>query len=293
VSRRVVTFGDVIDDIVVVPQGPVRPDTDTISTIRVTPGGSAANTAAWLARLGVGVDFVGRVGADDRERHERDLTDSGVTPHLTADPLLPTGRIVIVVEQNTRTMFTDKGANANFSPDAVTDELLAAAAVVHVGGYSVMHDPDAVRRLIARARARGTAVSVDPSSSGFLADFGVDRFFDVVEGAGILMPNLDEGRMLSGLSEPTEIASSLGGRFDHVALTLGGDGCLVSAPGLEPTLVEAVPAALVDPTGAGDSFSAGFLAEWVGSGDALAAARCGVVLAAKAVAVIGARPVNR
>src|SRR5690606_30738751 len=99
---------------------------------------------------------------------------AGVTPHLSADPELPTGRIVIVVDGNTRTMYTDKGANANFSPDDVTDALLAGAAVVHVGGYSVMNDPDAVRHLIARARAAGTVVSVDPSSSGFLTDFGID-----------------------------------------------------------------------------------------------------------------------
>lgn len=291
-SKRIVTFGDVIDDIVVVPQGPVRADTDTHSTIRVAPGGSAANTAAWLASLGVGVDFVGRVGADDLERHHRDLTGAGITPHLSADPDLPTGRIVIVVEKNSRTMFTDKGANVNFTPDAVTDALLAEAAVVHVGGYSVMHDPEGVGHLIGRARSAGTAVSLDPSSAGFLADFGVARFFDVVAGADILLPNLDEGRMLAGVNDPLEVVRALSARFGVVALTLGEDGCLVTAPGVEPTLIEAVPATLVDPTGAGDSFSAGFLAEWVASGDPVAAARAGVAVAARAVAVIGARPVS-
>ena len=289
-SQRIVTFGDVIDDIVVVPHGVVRADTDTHSTIRVTPGGSAANTAAWLASLGVGVDFVGRVGAADLDRYHRDLTDAGVTPHLSADPELPTGRIVILVDQNSRTMFTDKGANANFTPNAVTAELLADAALVHVGGYSVMQDPEGVRRLLERARSAGAAVSLDPSSAGFLADFGVERFLDVVEGAGILLPNLDEGRMLAGADEPTEIVRTLSNRFEVVALTLGEGGCVVLAPGIEPTVVEAVPASLVDPTGAGDSFSAGFLAEWVRSGDAVAAARAGVALAARAVAVIGARP---
>lgn len=289
--KRIVTFGDVIEDVVVVPQGPVRTDTDTISTINPTPGGSAANTAAWLGELGVGVDFVGRVGADDLERHSRILTDAGVTPHLSVDHELPTGRIVIVVEGNTRTMYTDKGANANFSPDEVTDALLAGAAVVHVGGYSVMNAPDAVRNLIARAGAQGAVVSVDPSSAGFLTDFGIERFFEVVAGASILMPNLDEGRVLTGLDDPEAIVTELAGKFATVALTLADEGVLVVDAGGEPVRVPAVQTTLLDPTGAGDSFSAGFLAEWVESGDVVAAARAGVEVAARAVASIGARPV--
>lgn len=291
-SQRIVTFGDVIEDVVVVPQGPVRADTDTISTISPTPGGSAANTAAWLGELGVGVDFVGRVGADDLERHTRILRDAGVTPHLSVDHELPTGRIVIVVEGNTRTMYTDKGANANFSPDEVTDDLLAGAAVVHVGGYSVMNAPDAVRRLVARAQAHGTVVSVDPSSAGFLTDFGIERFFEVVTGASILMPNLDEGRVLTGLDDPEAVAVALAERFPTVALTLADEGVLVVEAGAEPVRVPAVETNLVDPTGAGDSFSAGFLAEWVESGNAVAAARAGAGVSARAVATIGARPVS-
>ena len=290
-GHRIVTFGDVIDDIVVVPRGPVRPDTDTTSTIRQTPGGSAANTAAWLAHLGVEVDFVGRVGAGDLSRHENDMRMTGVTPHLTADPELPTGRIVILVDGNSRTMFTDKGANANFSPDDVTDDLLANAAAVHLGGYSVMHDPEGVQRLLARASANGTVVSLDPSSAGFLADFGEQRFLSIVDGVGILMPSLDEGRVLTGLTGPDEIVAALSGRFGTVALTLGEDGCVVAEQGAPPVRVASVPAALVDPTGAGDSFAAGFLAEWVESRDAVAAARAGARVAAMAVASIGARPV--
>src|SRR5690606_32955618 len=157
---------------------------------------------------------------------------------------------------------------------------------------SVMHDPEGVRRLLARARSAGTAVSLDPSSAGFLADFGVERFLNVMDAADILLPNLDEGRMLAGLDDPIEVVRAPSARFGIVALTLGEDGCVVTAPGVDPTLVEAVPAALVDPTGAGDSFSAGFLAEWVASRDPVAAARAGAAVAARAVAVIGARPLS-
>ena len=63
---RIVCFGDIIDDVVVVPNGPIRDDTDTDSVIRNRPGGSPANTAAWLGSLGAAVDFVGVVGTAQR-----------------------------------------------------------------------------------------------------------------------------------------------------------------------------------------------------------------------------------
>ena len=78
--RPIVVVGDVINDIVVVPRGEIRADTDTASTIRPRPGGSAANTAAWLGSLGVPVDFVGRVGIADVEYHAQLFREHGVTP---------------------------------------------------------------------------------------------------------------------------------------------------------------------------------------------------------------------
>ncbi|MGV8969774.1 MAG: PfkB family carbohydrate kinase [Microbacteriaceae bacterium] len=70
---------------------------------------------------------------------------------------------------------------------------------------------------------------------------------------------------------------------------MDAQGAVVAEPGLPAMQIPAVPARLVDPTGAGDSFSAGFLAEWVDSWDAIAAAAAGSRLAAQAVAQIGAR----
>lgn len=289
-TGRILVFGDVIDDIVVVPEGPVRPDTDTNAIIRPHPGGSAANVASWLAAQDAAVDFVGRVGALDVERHSAVLRAAGVTPHLHTDDELPTGTIVILVEGNSRAMLTDAGANVNFSADHVSDELLAEADLVHFTAYSIRGDSDAIGRLIGRARAAGVTVSVDPASAGFLTDVGVDRFFDIVEGCGIIMPNRDEGRVLTGLERPDDIARELATRFPVVAFTLGDEGAIVCERGGEPVRVEPVRAELVDPTGAGDAFSAGFLAAWLRNRDAVAAAEAGVRTAARAVAKLGARP---
>jgi sugar/nucleoside kinase (ribokinase family) len=77
-ADRVLVFGDLIDDIIVVPRGPIRSDTDTPSDIRSRAGGSAANTAAWLAQAGADVTFAGRCAQADVARHAALLEAAGV-----------------------------------------------------------------------------------------------------------------------------------------------------------------------------------------------------------------------
>jgi sugar/nucleoside kinase (ribokinase family) len=295
-ARRIVVFGDVIDDVVVVPAGPIRHDTDTPSSIRQRAGGSAANAASWLGAQRAAVDFVGRVGAGDVARHSEILAGFGVTPHLVGDPEHPTGAIVVIVEGNSRSMLTERGANDFLSADDVTDDLLDEASVVHFTGYSIYHGQGhgdghaAVRRLFERAAQRSVSVSVDPASAGSLEDFGAQVFLDLIDGADLLFPNLDEGRALTGLDEPMAIAAALGERFPLVALTLGAEGVIVAEQGSELVRIPVVESTIVDPTGAGDSFVAGFLASWTADRDAVAAARAGATVAARAVTQVGGRP---
>ena len=291
-GTRIVVFGDVIDDIVVVPSGPIRPDTDTPSSIRNSPGGSAANAASWLGSAGAQVDFVGLVGEGDVERHSLALEAHGVTPHLSAHPTLPTGAIVVLVDGQSRSMLTERGANVELGPDDVPDALLERAAFVHFSGYSVFasRDTDAFRRLIERSATRGVGVSVDPGSAGFLVDFGPEHFLDVIAGASVLFPNLDEGRVLTGMHDPDDIVTALSERFEVVALTLGETGALVAVRGGERLYAKAHSVEIVDPTGAGDAFSAGFLASWVRDHDSTTAASAGAALSARAVSSTGGRP---
>ena len=288
---RIVVFGDVIDDIIATPSGAIRADTDTPASIQRRGGGSAANMATWLATLGVAVDFVGRVGVLDLERHSRVLRDAGVRPMLAADHELPTGTIVILVEGDKRSMLTERGANAGVDPESVSDAILDGAAALHFTGYSLFARSETAgfTRLIKRARSRGAHVSVDAGSAGFLADFGPKRFLDAIAGADLLFPSLDEGRQLTGLDEPRAIAERLAKKFPVVALTLGSAGVVVAGSG-ETVELDVVPVPIVDPTGAGDAFCAGFLDEWIRSRDRLAAARAGAALAGQAVTIVGGRP---
>jgi sugar/nucleoside kinase (ribokinase family) len=283
---EILVVGDLIDDIVVVPDDKPRPDTDTLSSILQVGGGSAANTAAWIGHLGGRVRFVGSVADRDVARHAGQLERHGVDAQLQGHPTLPTGTIVLFVDGEQRTMFTQRGANVALDCDEVTVE---GAALLHLTGYTLFGALDggaSYARFIARA---GVPVSVTPGSAGFIADYGVARFLSVVKGATLLFPNLAEGRLLTGIDDPAEVAAALAAEFPVVALTLGGEGVLVASGG-EVVRVAATPSTVLDPTGAGDAFAAAFLLEWVGSGDAVAAAKHGAVAAADAVRVIGGRP---
>jgi sugar/nucleoside kinase (ribokinase family) len=288
---RIVVFGDVIDDVIATPSGAIRPDTDTPSTIERRGGGSAANTAAWLATLGNSVDFVGRVGVLDLERHTRVLREAGIRPMLAGDHELPTGTIVILVDGDKRSMLTERGANAALDPESVSDAILDGATALHFTGYSLFGKSETVgfTRLIKRAKSRGVHVSVDAGSAGFMADFGAKRFLGAIAGADLLFPSLDEGRELTGLDDPSAIAQKLAKSFPLVALTLGSAGVIVASRNAIE-IVDVIPTRTVDPTGAGDAFCAGFLAEWIISHDARAAADAGARLAAQAVSIIGGRP---
>jgi sugar/nucleoside kinase (ribokinase family) len=276
---RILVVGDVNDDIVVVPTGPIRVDTDTPSDIRRVPGGSAANTAAWLGALDADVAFTGCVNVDDVERHTAALP--GVDVHLqTSDA--PTGTIVILVDGERRTMLTQRGANAHLDLDGIPDSLVGDH--VHLTGHTMAHsDGVDFARFIARAASLGATVSVSPGSAAYIDELGAERFGEVIAGADVLFVSLAEGAALTTAQDARQISEALD--FGTVVLTLGADGVLVNGE-----RVPAVASTVVDPTGAGDSFCAGFLASWVEHGDAVEAARRGAAVAARAVGVIGARP---
>jgi len=291
---RVLVVGDVIDDVIVRPLAPVRRGTDTRAQIVATPGGSGANQAAWLAAEGAPVRFVGRVGAGDVARHRDTFAAAGVDAHLVADAEAATGRIVILVDpaDGERTMFTDRGANLHLQRADLPDELLDGVAWLHLSGYSLF-DPAvraAVLDLAARAARRSIPLSVDPASTAFLDEVGPASFLDQLPPIHLLLPNLDEGRLLTGEHEPEEIVRRLHDHVEVVALKLGAAGAMVARRGFPPVRATAVATAVVDTTGAGDAFCGAFVAARLRGASDGQAARAGVAAGAQAVAVAGARP---
>jgi sugar/nucleoside kinase (ribokinase family) len=271
----ILVVGDVMDDLVVRPLGPLVARSDTPSHMERHPGGSGANTAAWLGALGAPVRFAGRVGIADLIRHVRALERCGVDARLAGDARRPTGTVVVLAHD--RSMFTDRGAGLALSPEDLPDDLLEGVVHVHVSGYSLFEEGSraAVLDLVARA---GLPWSVDPASAAYLAG---TPFLEWTAGASVCFPNQDEVEVLGdGMADAYEI----------VVLKRGRDGACVLRRGAAAIDVPAVPVDAVDPTGAGDAFAAGYLAALVSGGDDAACARAAVRAAAEAVSRPGARP---
>ncbi|CAB4861609.1 MAG: ribokinase [Actinobacteria bacterium] len=288
----IVVVGDVIDDIIVRPQGAIRTDTDTPALIERHPGGSSANTAAWLGHIGANVHFFGQVGEADNARHTLELERFGVKAHLQSDTECSTGTIVIIVEGEKRTMLTDRGANVIFDLDSVPQDLIAIAEYLHFTGHTIIDEPkrESVVRLIERASAHDVTVSIDPASAGFITDFGVDEFLRLCAGAHILRPNEDEARVLSGLDDVEAATIKLTELFPLVVTTCGRDGVIVGQRAEALVHVPVEPVDVADPTGAGHSFNAGLLAGLAQGLTPVEAARAAVIVAAEAVTAVGARP---
>lgn len=291
-TRPVVVLGDITVDVVARHRPPLAAGSDTAAQVRLTGGGAGANVAAWLAHLGAPVALVGRVGADPAGRDQlAALRAAGVdVSRVVEDGDAPTGCVVVLVgPDGERTMLPDRGASLRLSVSDLPP--VDAATHLHLSGYALLDDGPRGTALEAlrRARAAGATVSVDPASAAPLARIGAPAFLAWTAGADLLLPNLDEARVLSGLDDAPAAARSLAKHYGAVVVTLGAEGALWAA-GDEVVRVPAEPADVVDSTGAGDAFCAGLLRAWLRGARGASAVRAGVRVAARAVARLGARP---
>jgi sugar/nucleoside kinase (ribokinase family) len=287
---RIVVLGDVMVDVVVHLEGRLVHASDTPARIRFRGGGSAANTATWLAAAGAAPVFVGRVGADDAGRDAaRELQEAGVDARLARDPELPTGIcIVLVGVDGERTMIPDAGANDGLSEGDLPAELLARGDHLHVAGYSLLRAGSraAAASAIRAAAALGMTVSVDPSSAALLEP----DFLTAALGATLLLPNALEARALTGEPDVRAAARALSRRFAEVVVKLGADGALWTNGSDELTAPAEAVETVVDLTGAGDAFSAGLLAARLAGAGPREALGAGCRLAGRAVVTPGGRP---
>jgi ribokinase len=283
----IVCVGDLMVDVVAQLPGPLAAGSDTPAPIRFSGGGAAANVAAWSAACGADATFVGRAGTDAFGRQAVDeLAAAGVHVRVEFDAARPTGTCIVLVDPSgERTMVPSAGANdAPIDIAALPDH----ADWLCLSGYALLGAaarPGALAAL-ATARDRGWAIAVDAASAAPLATVGADRFLDWLGTGIVLLANSDEARVLTGLADPGAAARVLARRVGQAVVKCGADGAVWS-DGAAHHAVPAPPTTVVDTTGAGDAFAAGFLATPGGGPDRLAAA---AVLAARAVARRGGRP---
>ena len=171
----------------------------------------------------------------------------------------------MIVDGQTRSFYTQRGANADLELDQVTD--LASYDLIYLSGYAITNTNNqlGLNRLLERITVSGVALAIDPGSTAFIAKFGVAEFLEKISSATLVFPSLEEGRLLSGESRPELIARFLAERVSIAVVTAGDQGSYFSSQDLnyhQP----AMPVASEDPTGAGDAFAAGFIAKFLDGG---------------------------
>ena len=260
-------IGELNPDVVVIgaPERPTFGQAETlVDGISLTVGSSSAITACGAARLGLRVAFVGVVGDDEFGRLMlRALRDRGIdVDSCLVDPARATGASVILGRGDDRAILTSVGAIDALRASDVPMALVERARHVHVGALYVQTAlrPD-LGDLLAAARAAGCTVSIDPNwdPTGRWAPLD-----DLLAAADICFVNLAEATALTGDVAPETAARTLAERCPSgstVVVKLGAGGVL-AVRGDEIRTAAAPSVAVVDTTGAGDSFDAGFIAAW-------------------------------
>ncbi|WP_413204612.1 adenosine kinase [Rhodospirillum sp. A1_3_36] len=258
-------------------------------------GGSAGNTIAGLASLGARVAYIGKVNDDGLGKIFRhDITSIGAT--FDTKPLsgeISTARCMILVTPDAeRTMSTFLGACTQLGPDDIDATLIQESKVTYVEGY--LWDMDAAKQAIVKAadhaRNAGRKFSLSLSDS-FCVDRHKAEFLDLVNNhVDILFANETEIMALYDTDDFETAAKAVQGKVELAALTRSAKGCRV-VTATDMTDVPAEPVThLVDTTGAGDQFAAGFLFGYCRGYEPKLCARIGAIAAAEVVSHFGARP---
>jgi len=268
-------LGDLLLDVIVRLDEPLQPGTDAAAQTRTGSGGQAANVAAWAASLGAEARFVGKRGDDPAASlAASELARLGVE---VFGPVAP-GRNGIVVsivgEHGERSMASDRGVAPSLSAEELEPVWFEGATHLHVSGYSLMSSPidDAAARAASLVREDGGSLSVDLASTSVIERFGPQRLRESLAAFAPDVVFANEGEVAAVGIEALPEATW--------AIKRGAAGCAIVHDGDRHEL-PAVATTVVDTTGAGDAFAAGYLVGGV---------ELALEAGARAVAKLGATP---
>ncbi|MCU1294827.1 MAG: putative carbohydrate kinase [Bryobacterales bacterium] len=253
----------------------------------VVLGGSSSITAFNLSKLGASVKFIGVLGRDIFGNYVRDkLVSAGVdVSAMRWSDTTKSGITIWHSHHKQRAGVTYSGTIAQLRASDITDESMRNARHLHVGAYYLLRDfhRDAPS-VFAAAKAAGLSTSLDcnydPSESWD------SNIWNVLPHTDVFFPNEKEATELTGREDPREAARDLARYARTVVVKLGADGAFVVTPE-ESFHQPAIPSKVVDTTGAGDSFNAGYLAKLLQGGSIQECAQAGAEAGARCVRMIG------
>ena len=289
--KKILCIGDVALDVIAQLKEQINYGNDTASRISTHPGGQAANVATWITRTNNIAHLVARVGNDPVGfALISDLDKYGVQHKGLMNSGRPSGVVVILVDSNgERTMFPDNGANADLEVSDLPN--LDDIDGVFLSGYALLdfRSRDASLAMVRKFRERNIPIFFDPTTTGAMKAVPKSEVLEWVGMCDGILLNNEEARYLGESTDIEEAEANLQKIVPLVVIKLGSRG----ATGIHKDQFAKVPAVttnVVDTTGAGDSFAAGFIPKWLATGNLEEALSAGTALAAKCVATVGARP---
>lgn len=282
-SPLICSVGDLISDVVVLLDRDPQRGTDTPAKIQRTRGGSAANVCAAVIAAGGRARFVGQVGDDaDGELLAASLGDVGVDTHISSHGT--SGTIVALVDSSgERSFLTDRGASIHLS--YIDSSVLDGVDVLHVPMYSLVTGAlaEATQRLIGEAIDREIPVTLSTSSVSVLREFGRGEFLALVKSLRphMVFANKQEARyVLDG--HPWFVGAGA------TVVTAGSRPARFTRPDGSDYRSSPDVISVTDTTGAGDTFTAGFLVAFCGGGDPTGWLDAGHRLASRSLNAVGA-----
>ncbi len=291
-KNRILCIGDIMLDVTVkVPTARIE-GREIRSRITLNGGGAGANVATWLAAhqnqvyliARVGNDMAGKVLRDDLDNYQIEYDKNLIVNQ-------PTGAVVVIVEPNgERTMYPNSGANQGLSPADLPKEMNFAAA--YLSGYSLVN-PDSRQgtlEIIDHLRKLNIPIWFDPATVGIMSEVSIKTILEWIKLMDFLCLNEEEAQFLSGKSNIMETLDFLLDLTPTVVIKRGSTGAIGKQRNKEFINLPAKKTEVIDSTGAGDSFMAGLISQYLIDNNLESAIDNANDWGARCVAKIGSRP---
>lgn len=254
---------------------------------QMAAGGSAANTISGLAKMNIEAGFLSKIGDDEVGRFfENEMVNTKVKPLMLKSTTLSGRAQAFVSTDGERTFATCLGASAELSANDIVPSLFEGWDIFYVEGYLVAN-PNMLDKAIATAKAKGMEIAIDMASFNVVEESRDYLTRIINDNIDIVFANEAEAKALTGL-EPEEALHQIASMCKIAVVKVGAKGAYIQQ-GSEIVTIEPIKAQVIDTTGAGDMWAAGFLAGYAKGENLKKCGTMGAILAANVIEVMGAK----